>query len=168
MLQDWSGFEEVFMRLTTRTNLAMRILMVCAVNQNRRLPTIEIADLCNCSTNHAAHVVQRLHSEGHLDAWRGRAGGISLSRPMEQISVGEVFRLFEADIPFAECHDEKNNNCPLTNNCRLRDYIKRALEAFYHELDMVTLEDLVKGNCGLVELLAMHPGKTEVCSAKEA
>lgn len=28
---------------------------------------------------------------------------------------------------------------------------------FYHELDMVTPEDLVKGNCGLSELLSLSP-----------
>ena len=38
--------------------------------------------------------------------------------------------------------------------CRLRSYLTRAVEAFYHELDMVTLADLIRGNCGLAGLLA--------------
>lgn len=151
------------MRLTTRTNLATRILMACAVNPDRYLPTGEIADLCNCSTNHAAHVVQRLHAEGYLDTTRGRSGGIRLSRPTDQISIGTVFRLFEADIPFAECFDLDTNNCPLVGSCRLRTYIHRALDAFYHELDMVTLDDLVRGNCGLASLLAMQPVAPDNC-----
>ena len=46
---------------------------------------------------------------------------------------------------------------PLVSDCRLRSYIARAVEAFYHELDLVTLEDLVRGNCGLAQLLALHP-----------
>jgi len=154
---------EARMRLTTRTNLATRILMACAVNPDRYLPTGEIAELCNCSTNHAAHVVQRLHAEGYLDTTRGRSGGIRLSRATDQISIGTVFRLFEADIPFAECFDIDNNNCPLVGSCRLRSYIHRALDAFYHELDRVTPDDLVRGNCGLSELLAMHPTSPEGC-----
>jgi Rrf2 family nitric oxide-sensitive transcriptional repressor len=39
----------------------------------------------------------------------------------------------------------------------LRGYVVRALEAFYHELDGVTLQALVQGNCGLAELLALRP-----------
>ena len=156
------------MRLTTRTNLAARVLMACAVNPDRTLRTAEIADLCNCSTNHAAHVVQQLHSEGYLATLRGRTGGIRLARPKEQISIGALFRVFEADIPFAECFDEVNNSCPLAGTCRLRSYIKRALDAFYHELDMITLDDLVRGNCGLGELLTMRPTPPGSCAGRPA
>ncbi|WP_136439649.1 RrF2 family transcriptional regulator [Pacificoceanicola onchidii] len=151
------------MRLTTRTNLAARILMACAINPDRLLRTAEIADLCNCSTNHTAHVVQRLNAAGFLWTTRGRTGGIRLALPVNQISIGDVFRLFEADIPFAECFDAETNTCPLSATCRLRNYITRALEAFYHELDMVTLDDLVRGNCGLQQLLAMQPALPDHC-----
>lgn len=153
------------MRLTTRTNLAARILMACATNIDRLLRTAEIAELCNCSTNHAAHVVQRLQAEGFLTTLRGRTGGIRLARAADQISIGTVFRLFEAEIPFAECFDTEHNSCPLTETCRLRTYLERALGAFYHELDMVTLEDLVRGNCGLAQLLSMHPAPPAQCDA---
>lgn len=151
------------MRLTTRTNLAARILMACATNPDRLLRTAEIAALCNCSSNHTAHVVQRLQAEGHIETMRGRTGGIRLARSPDHISIGAVFRVFEADIPFAECLDPDSNTCPLTRDCRLRSYILRALDAFYHELDMVTLADLVRGNCGLEELLSMQPQAPATC-----
>lgn len=146
------------MRLTTRTNLAARILMACAVNPGQRLRTAEIAKICNSSSNHVAHVVQQLHVEGYLETLRGRSGGLQLARAAEDISIGDVFRAFEQAIPFAECFDPEGNTCPLDQACRLRRYIERALDAFYHELDLVTLDDLVRGNCGLAGLLSMHPG----------
>ena len=145
------------MRLTTRTNLAARALMFCAVNDGHLVRTSDIAKRCNASLNHTAHVVQQLQILGYLETVRGRSGGIRLAKPANSISIGAVFRVFETEIPFAECFDEERNSCPLSATCRLRSYVSRALEAFYHELDMVTLEDLVKGNCGLIELLAMRP-----------
>ena len=151
------------MRLTTRTNLAARILMTCANTQDRLLKTADIAALCNSSTNHTAHVVQRLQSEGYISTMRGRTGGIRLARPMDQVSIGEMFRLFESEIPVAECFEPDTNSCPLTDVCRLRNYIHKALDAFYHELDMVTLQDLVQGNCGLTQLLAQHPAGAPLC-----
>ncbi|MEQ3671284.1 Rrf2 family transcriptional regulator [Pseudophaeobacter sp.] len=152
------------MRLTIRTNLAARILMVCAENPELLLKTAEVAALCNCSTNHAAHVVQRLQAEGYVSTLRGRSGGFSLSRRAEDVSMGDIFRLFEADIPFAECFDETTNTCPLRGSCRLQRYIERALDAFYHELDLVTLRDLVQGNCGLSALLTLRPELPASCA----
>lgn len=151
------------MRLTTRTNLAARILMACAVNDGMTVRTSEIAEKCNASTHHLLQVVNLLHGNGFVETIRGRNGGLRLARPMEQISIGAVFRIFEAGMPFAECFEEETNSCPLSATCRLRTYISRALEAFYHELDMVTLADLVKGNCGLGALLDMSPSGTIAC-----
>lgn len=151
------------MKLTTRTNLAVRVLMFCAVHGNRRVTSGEIAAACNCSAHHVAHVVQKLQAHGIVVTARGRAGGIRLGHRVDQTSIGPVVRLFEAGIPTAECFDPVSNRCPLIEVCRLRTYLTRALEAFYHELDMITLEDLVRGNCGLTELLSMKPQAPTRC-----
>lgn len=151
------------MRLTTRTNLAARTLMACAVNEGAIVRTADIAAKCNASVNHLLQVVNLLHANGFVETIRGRSGGLRLARPMEQISIGQVFRIFEADAPFAECFDPETNTCPLAATCRLRNYIIRALEAFYAELDAVTLADLVQGNCGLATLLDIAPQVPSSC-----
>lgn len=141
------------MRLTTKTNLAARVLMACAFNPDKTLRTSEIAQVSNASLNHLFQVVNGLQSHGFIETLRGRHGGLRLARPPEQISMGSVFRVFEARHPFAECFDADTNTCPLSTDCRLRGYIARAVEAFYCELDTVTLKDLTQGNCGLEALL---------------
>lgn len=152
------------MRLTTRTNLASRILMACAVNDGVTVRTSDIAEKCNASTHHLLQVVSLLHSHGFIETIRGRSGGLRLARAMEKISIGEVFRVFEAGVPFAECFDAETNTCPLSVTCRLRDFIARALDMFYRELDRVTLADLVKGNCGLAGILDMSDRLVPACS----
>ncbi|EEW24130.1 RrF2 family transcriptional regulator [Rhodobacter ferrooxidans] len=155
------------MRLTTKTNLAARVLMACAVNEGVTLRTAEIARACNASLNHLLLVVNALHTNGFIETVRGRSGGLHLTRPPAQVSMGEVFRTFESGTPFAECFDPDTNTCPLSTTCRLRSYVARAVEAFYHEMDMVTLEDLVKGNCGLSGLLKVADGLRRNCSEIE-
>lgn len=152
------------MRLTTKTNLAARVLMACAVNEGMTLRTAEIAKACNASLNHLLQVVNALQAHGFIATIRGRSGGLHLTRPPSQVSIGEVFRVFESGTPFAECFDPETNTCPLSATCRLRSFVARAVEAFYHEMDMVTLEDLVKGNCGLIGLLEMADGLRPRCS----
>lgn len=134
------------MRLTTRTNLAMRALMYCGANPDRTVRKHDIATACNVSENHLAQVIHVLGLRGFLTTQRGRSGGLRLARPMAQISVGAVFRALEAEVPFAECFSEKKADCPLRGFCRLRCLLSEAVEAFYAKLDAVTLADLVDGN----------------------
>jgi Rrf2 family nitric oxide-sensitive transcriptional repressor len=153
------------MRLTTKTNLAARVLMFCAVHKDEIVRSSDIATACNASGNHLAQVVHQLHLHGYVMTQRGRSGGLRLGRDMNDISIGHLFRIFESTVPFAECFAPNTNTCPLSDSCRLRKYIERALEAFYNELDTVTLADLVHGNCGLEAILSLTPPQIGTCSA---
>jgi Rrf2 family nitric oxide-sensitive transcriptional repressor len=141
------------MRLTTKTNLAMRVLMACAVNRGQVLRKHELAVAINASEAHLAVIINQLSRLGFITTLRGRNGGLSLRLAPEDISVGKVFRLFEGGVPLAECFDRQSNTCPLSSCCRLNTSIARALEAFFRELDGVTLADLVTENAGLAQLL---------------
>lgn len=156
------------MRLTMRTNLAMRTLMFCAVNEGRTVRKHEVAEQCNASENHLAQVINTLAQLGYVDTVRGRNGGLRLGRPADLIRVGEVARVFETPVPFAECFDPETNTCPLFGNCRLQTALKAALEAFYASLDQVNLADLVEGNDGLHLLLSMQPALTPACQRPAA
>jgi len=141
------------MRLTTRTNLAMRTLMYCAVNEGRIVRKHEVAEACNASENHLAQVIHRLAQLGYLHTVRGRAGGLQLAQPATALRVGEVIRAFEAAVPFTECMNGGEDTCPLVAACRLKSALSQALEAFYSSLDRLNLTDLVAGNAGLRTML---------------
>lgn len=108
------------MRMTTKTNLAARVLMACAVNAGVTLRTAEIARSCNDLPHHLLQVVNALQAKGFVQTLRGRSGGLRLSRPGAQTFMGAVFRLFEAGVPFAGCFVPDANTCPLSATCRLR------------------------------------------------
>ena len=142
------------MRLTTRTNLAMRTLMFCAANPGRIVRKHEIATACNASENHLAQVIHLLSQKGYIITLRGRAGGMRLARAPAQIGVGAIFRDFEAVLPFAECFDhERENSCPLVGCCKLKCVLAEALDAFYARLDQSSLADLIVDNGELAGLL---------------
>mgnify|MGYP000882687410 FL=1 len=149
------------MRLTLRTNLAMRTLMHCAVRAPDMLRTADVAQACNASFHHVAQVVNKLESEGFLNTTRGRGGGISLAVEPKDVSVGQVFRLFESDLAFAECMDEARNTCPLASACRLKGMLCDALGAFYATLDRYSLVDLIDGNDKLVGIFDADKAQQE-------
>lgn len=143
------------MRLTLRTELAMRTLMFCAVQPERIVRKHEVAKACEVSENHLAQVIHTLGQRGFLQTIRGRAGGFLLGRNMAEITVGAVFRALEAEVPLTECAQPGAPCCPLRGNCRLECVINQALAAFYASLDKVTLQDLVSGNDGLARQLRL-------------
>lgn len=146
------------MRLTVRTNIAMRALMTCAVNPGRIVRKAEIAGVAGASEAHLGVVINQLAQTGFIETLRGRHGGIRLRFPPDSISVGRVFRIFEAQTPFTECFSARDNHCPIASACKLRNTLSTALEAFYATLDDVTLADLTCDNAGLERLLALEPG----------
>ncbi|HBZ42702.1 MAG TPA: Rrf2 family transcriptional regulator [Maritimibacter sp.] len=155
------------MRLTLRTNLAARVLMFCGVNSDTTVRSAQIAEATNASGNHLSQVIHQLQQMGYVHTRRGRGGGLTLARAPKEICIGTMFRDFESDVPFAECFDPANNNCPLTDSCRLNLFITNALDAFYQELDNVTLQDLLEDNCGLARLLSLHPGEAAATCADD-
>jgi Rrf2 family nitric oxide-sensitive transcriptional repressor len=128
--------------------------MFCAVNPDRLVTKSEIAERCNISETHLAQIVNRLGQMGFLRTQRGRTGGVTLGRPMAEISVGDVFRKLEESVPVAECFADIDNTCPLKAGCRLRAALSDAVEAFYRRLDDVTLDALVCDNDALVSIFS--------------
>ncbi|MDR9486238.1 MULTISPECIES: RrF2 family transcriptional regulator [Sediminimonas] len=142
------------MRITKRTNLAIRVLMFCGANQGRLVTKSEIARCCNTSENHLAQVINQLGQLGYIRTHRGRNGGLELARDMADIHIGEIFRTLESSVPIAECFADVDNTCPLVDACRLKLAVADAAEAFYAHLDGITLDALVCDNLPLFEIMS--------------
>lgn len=153
------------MRVTKRTNIAMRVLMYCAANTGRLVTKAEIAAKCNASENHLAQVINQLAQLGYLHTQRGRNGGLELGRPATDIVIGEIFRALEAPVPLAECFADVDNTCPLTGACRLRVALSEAANAFYATLDPITLDSLICDNAALLDVIG--PNGSGMCGARD-
>ncbi|MDQ2093667.1 RrF2 family transcriptional regulator [Rhodalgimonas zhirmunskyi] len=146
------------MRVTKRTNIAIRVLMFCEVNRGRLVTKSEIAQCCNTSENHLAQVINQLGQLGYLHTQRGRNGGIELKKPAGDVVIGDIFRALESHVPLTECFADVDNTCPLIDACRLRMAIQDAAEAFYAHLDGVTLDALCCDNDPLYAIMGSGGG----------
>jgi Rrf2 family nitric oxide-sensitive transcriptional repressor len=133
------------MRLTYWTDYSLRVLMFCAECESRQnVATIqEIADLHSISKSHLTKIVMTLATQGYLQTSRGRGGGLRLGRPAAKISLGDVVRLTETDFEIVACFNEGPKSCALMPACHLKKVLADALEAFFVQLDGVTLADLI-------------------------
>lgn len=143
------------MRLTQQTNYAVRTLMYCAANPDRPSKVPDIAASFGMSETHLFKIMKVLVDAGLVTTIRGRNGGITLARPAERITVGEVVRAAEENFQLAECFNSGRRDCPLIPSCGFNGLLHEALEAFMSVLDQHTIAELAADRSNLRVLLQM-------------
>ena len=130
------------MRLSEYTDYTLRLLMCCATQPDRLLTIAEIAQTLQVSKNHLMKIVNDLARQGVLETTRGHGGGLRLLKDPASIRIGDVLRASETDFRLVECFDAASDTCTLTPKCKLRGVLRKALQAWFDELDAVTLADI--------------------------
>ena len=72
----------------------------------------------------------------------------------EEISVGKVIREVE-NIAVVECLRQEGGECCIIGICKLQAALQKATDAFFSELDRLTLQDLISNECELCEKLGI-------------
>ena len=142
------------MQLLLYTDYALRVLIYAATHPGGPVAAGAIAGAYGISTDHVAKAAKALTRRGLLQAARGVGGGVWLAKAPREIRIGDVVRLFERGRGAVACLQAGGPPCKIQPACSLRRAFGRAEDAFYRELDAVTLEDVVSGSAGIVRLLA--------------
>ena len=134
------------MQLTLHTDYSLRILVYLAQKGGKQATISEIAEFYQVSRNHLVKVVHHLSTTGFLETIRGKHGGIKLSRPPDQIAIGDVVRNMEPNFEIVECFAEGNQNCVLTPVCKLKMVLNQASNEFLSLLDGHTIAEAITQN----------------------
>lgn len=130
------------MRLTSFTDYGLRMLMRMASSPKRAISVTALAAEFGLSRHHLAKILQRLVKAGYVETFRGGGGGAILARPADQIRLGALIAMLEADQPLVECLAAHGGNCSIDGQCRLKARLKSAEAAFLADLDRSTLADI--------------------------
>lgn len=129
------------MQLKRSTDILLRILMYLASHpQVDHISIHDLSEALNWNKNLVVKVAHLAVQQGLLKAVRGRTGGVALAKPAREYCVGDIVRLTEGNEELLECDEPR---CPFLNGgCRLRGLLFNAREAFFKELDAVTLDQI--------------------------
>ncbi len=144
------------MHITRFTDYSLRVLMYVGL-KNEELTTIrEIAESYGISRNHLMKVVQELNNKGHIQAIRGKNGGLRLNKRPEDINIGALVRETEQGTVLVDCF-VGGSGCVITPACQLKHIFAEAQEAFFQTLDKYTIADLLPADkqLPLAELLGI-------------
>lgn len=126
------------MRLTRYTDYSLRVLIHLALHDDRLCSIGEMSRTYDVSHNHLMKVVNALAHDGFIQTVRGRAGGMRLARPPEEITVGEVVRRTEEGFELADC-----SGCALSSACGLTSVLAKGMQAMMAVFDSFTIADLL-------------------------
>lgn len=146
------------MRLNTRTDYALRLLLYLQSSGARPASVREIAAAYAISPEHLTKVARELTLRGWIETRRGRHGGLLLDPRALTLTVGDLVRTLEQGPPLVECLGD-HNTCPITRVCKLQGVLSRAMSAFFAVLDECTIADLAIDDArmrALLEPLATH------------
>lgn len=129
------------MKLNKSTSHAIRILIDCAKGDGALVKVAELAARLDLTLQNAFKIVHILSRAELLTAVRGRNGGVRLTRPADEIRIGDIVRAMEA----TEIELDDGGSSDKAASQGVNKVFDSALEAFIDILDQHTLADIAGG-----------------------
>lgn len=105
---------------------------------------MNIAQRQGISTNYLEQVFSLLRKAGLVNSVKGAQGGYMLSRPAEEMSVGEILRALEGDLEVVEEEtSDDDSEASRALACIRRQVWDTMNNAIDSVVDSITLQDLI-------------------------
>ena len=134
------------MKLSTRSRYGTRILVDLARHNNQGPVQIgEISKRQDISVKYLEQLIRPLKQANLVESVRGPKGGHLLAKKPEDITLGQIVRLFEGQSDLVECVSNPEK-CNMADDCQVRLAWRDATRVLYEKLDSTTIADLIIGN----------------------
>jgi len=133
--------------LTSKSLYGIRILFDLAVNQKENaVQAAEISKRQNISVKYLEQLIRPLKNAELITSIRGPKGGHRLRKLPDDITLGQIIRIFE---PYNQFERNPGQLDAFDMECDLlvAEAWQKGLYAFYEVLDSVTITDLIKDTC---------------------
>ena len=131
------------MQLSKFTDYTFRVLIYMGTHQDELCTVEKLATYLDVSEHHLKKVIYKLAKTDYLLATKGRAGGIRLGLPPEEINLGDVLRITEDNMKIVECFGKENTCQFLNKDCKFKMIVHQSLEKFIDEFGKYTLKDIL-------------------------
>jgi Rrf2 family protein len=133
------------MQTSSRVAVGVHMLTLLDHEQGRRLTSEHIAASVHTNPVVIRRIGAMLARAGLVVSRLGTGGGFRLARPVDRISVLDVYRAVEIGGLFAQ-RERANLRCPVGRHVQaaLAGHLERAERALEHALGEVTIADIAR------------------------
>ena len=139
-------FQRGEMKLSTKSRYGTRMILDLAQHYGQGAIQLgEIANRQKISLKYLEQIIRPLKQAGFIKSFRGAKGGHILSKPPDEVTVGEVVALLEGGKTLVNC-GEAPEVCSRVDSCVTRYIWMEAATAMYERLAAITFADLLSMN----------------------
>ena len=131
------------MKLSTKTRYGTRILIDLALKINQGTVQVRKISLSqNIPVKYLEQILRTLKQAGFVKSVRGPKGGHLLAKKPDEISLGQIVRLFEGQADLVACTSSPEK-CDMAADCLVRDAWQEATSVLYKNLDNISIANLI-------------------------
>ena len=134
------------MKVSKKGEYALRALLDLAMDPSRgNVQAQSVALQENIPVKFLEQILSVLKNAGIVQSRRGVGGGYTLSRPADQITLGQVIRLIDGPLAPIRCASKtapERCSCPDESTCGLRQIMLEVRNAISEIVDQTTLADV--------------------------
>lgn len=135
------------MKLSTKGRYGLRAVLDIAIYGGEEAVALSsIAQRQSISISYLEQLIAKLKKAGIVNSTRGAKGGYVLSKPPEDISVGQVLRALEGNLDPVDCAEVKgeDSTCQASDICVTKYVWKRISDSINNAVDTLMLSELVE------------------------
>lgn len=140
------------MKISSRAHYGLRAATQLAIHYDRGLLSLaEISRNEHLPQAYLEQLVGELRRAGFVEGTRGLHGGYRLSRPPQQVTIGELYRVLEGPVAPVDCtaEDYQPGSCSAEGGCLSRSVWTLVRDSVNHVLDSITLAQLAHQEAGV-------------------
>jgi len=132
------------MQITRQADYALRAMLYLAkMDPTQRSATSQIAENQQIPPSFLAKIISQLSIAGLIHTSRGARGGVSLARPIEEVSLLDVVEAIDGPISLNEC-THNQDSCPFGEECPIHPVWCEAQKELVDKLKNTRFSDLIK------------------------
>ncbi len=132
------------MRITTKGRYALRaVLQLSQQAENRPVSIRTLSEIEDISAEFLEQIFFRLRKAGLIKSTRGPGGGFQLVKPVEQITVADIFEAVGEELHFSPCTLDDGNSCGREDICSAHGFWEHTYSLFRKYFAHVTLGDIL-------------------------
>lgn len=135
------------MKLSTQVCYAIRVLFALR-GLHDPISTAVLAERMDVSLQSLERVQAGLKQYGITGGVVGAKGGITLSRPLEEISLGLLITIFEQGVQLGVCHGRQGSRCSNIAECPSVSAWQGVSAKIQKELDNMFLSEIFQADSG--------------------
>lgn len=145
------------MKLSTRSRYGVRLMLDLALHADEGPVRLgSVAQRQGIGIKYLEQIIISLKKADYVKSVRGPKGGHLLTRPPEEITVGEIVGLLEGGLKLVRCV-QYPEECVRSSSCVTRILWMEATEAIRERLDAITFRELMNRSLSSVDSKECEP-----------